>query len=145
MWTRKKHDYKLNPGKAFAIIKDDWCTPSMLRKLAQHPGWQDQLLPSRDPIELLKTIRKYMYETDVSVYPKFTCAMNMFRFMHIRQHDDEDIQEFVIRFKQLRDIAEQHVGKLMYMHQAMLLEKPESFATLTWTEKQKLTAIHRIE
>ena len=46
MWTRKKHDYKLNLGKAFAIIKDDWCTPSMLHKQAQHPGWQDQLLPS---------------------------------------------------------------------------------------------------
>ena len=82
-----------------------------------------------------------MYETDVSVYPKFTRAMNMFRFMHIRQHDDEDIQDFVIRFKQYRDIAEQHVGKLMYMHQAMLLEKPDKFATMTWTEKQRLAAI----
>ena len=51
----------------------------------------------------------------------------MRRFMGITQRDDEDIHEFTLRFKQYRDIAEQHVGRTMFKHAA---QHAEDFVTL---------------
>ena len=104
----------------------------MLNKLAQHPDWYEGILVRRDPFKLLRLIKKYMYEVDSSVYVQYNKEMNMRRFMGITQRDDEDIHEFTLRFKQYRDIAEQHVGKTMYNHAA---QQAEDFATLPESTK----------
>ena len=45
----------------FGTVKDEWCTTVMLNKLAQHPEWYKGNLIKRDPFELLRLIKKYMY------------------------------------------------------------------------------------
>jgi len=99
-WVKRKDIYEDNTSKVFGTVKDEWCTTAMLNKLAQHPDWYEDILVRRDPFELLRLIKKYMYEADSSVYVQYNKEMNMRRFMGITQHDDEDIHEFTLRFKQ---------------------------------------------
>ena len=65
-WNKDKKDLKAAMVKAYGLIWSDYTSQSMQDKIEQHPDYATTI--KKNPIELLKAIKKMMHETTRNQY-----------------------------------------------------------------------------
>ena len=97
-----------NLDKAYALIFGTYCSKAIQSRIKDHPEFESRIRD--DPIELLSTIRVLMHDTVRARFPYATLYDVMIRLFYIRQQEHEHINEYVKRFKKLRDVLRSHTG-----------------------------------
>ena len=64
-----------------------------------------------DPLELLKEIKKKMYDPARTKYEYVTLTESFSRILNTKQEDNESLVDYTKRFKQARDILHDTVGE----------------------------------
>ena len=80
----------------------------MQSRIEEHPDFDTKL--QDDPIELLKAIKVLMHDPIRAKYPYASLTEAVARIVNIKQMENEDLLDYVKRFKQARDITKSHVG-----------------------------------
>jgi hypothetical protein len=64
-----------------------------------------------DPIELLKVIQLLMHDPIRARYPYASVTEALLWFLNCKQLENESVNDYVKRFKSVRDGVSQHMGK----------------------------------
>ena len=70
----------------------EFCTDTMEQKLKQVPNWDNEL--RRDPIRILKKIKKFMTTSDETDWDFFVLWEALSKFINCRQNNNETPNEF---------------------------------------------------
>ena len=96
-YIERKKDFKANLNNAFALIKS-FCNQTMVNKLEALPDYEAQILD--DPIKLLENIKILMHDPECARYEFGSLTEAMQRVVNIKQLEDENLIDYVKRFKQ---------------------------------------------
>jgi len=94
--------------KAYALIFSNYCTKTMQSRIEEHPEFATKL--EDDPIATLEAIKTLMHDTVRAQYPLVSLTESLQRLINVKQQQDEDLLDYVKRFKQLRDIVLTQLG-----------------------------------
>ena len=94
--------------RAFALIYSNYCTKAMQSRIDEHPDFNDKI--DDDPIALLEAIQALMHDPIRAQYPMASMTDALARFINIKQLENEELTEYVNRFKQTKDVAKTHLG-----------------------------------
>ena len=94
--------------KAYALIFSTYCSRVMQARIEAHPEYESKL--RNDPIEVLQAIKSLMHESVRSQYPPATVTDALGRLINVKQWENEQVMDYVKRFKQLRDVAKSIMG-----------------------------------
>ncbi|MGL5936769.1 MAG: hypothetical protein ACRCZI_14235, partial [Cetobacterium sp.] len=111
-WNDRKDLLDREMKKAYSLIKENYCTRAMQSRIEEHPDYAGKI--RNDPIELLKAIKILMHDAVRAQYPIVSMCDALSRLFAFRQQDDENLLDYVKRFKQQRDIVKQQCGKNMF-------------------------------
>ena len=107
-YLERKEDLEGNMTRAYALIFSQYCNKTMQSRVEEH---KDYLTTIRDnPIELLKKIKILMHDPVRSKYPFASLTEAISRMINLKQMDNEQLLDYVKRFKQTRDIMSSHMG-----------------------------------
>ena len=112
-YIERKKEFKANLNNAFALIKS-FCNQTMVNKLEALPDYETKILD--DPIKLLENIKILMHDPEWARYEFGSLTEAMQRIVNIKQLEDENLIDYVKRFKQAQDIFKSHVGKDFWMY-----------------------------
>ena len=110
---KRYYDRKDNLEKGLAvtcsILIADFCTDSMRARLQQHPDFATKL--EDKPIASLEAIKVLTYDSVRAQYP-FSSMTNALRdLLNCKQADNESLNDFIKRFKQLKDVVQGYLGE----------------------------------
>jgi hypothetical protein len=105
----RKVQLKDNMHKAYALIVSKHCSKVIQDRIAGHPEYKTKIM--NDPIELLKVIQLLMHDPIRARYPFALLTEAMLRFLTCKQLENESVNNYVKRFKGVRDGISQHMGK----------------------------------
>ena len=108
MYLDRHRTLEQNLPKAYALIYSTYCNKTMQNRIEEHPDFTTKL--QDDPIELLKAIKVLMHDPIRAKYPYASLTEAVARIVNIKQMENEDLLDYVKRFKQARDITKSHVG-----------------------------------
>jgi hypothetical protein len=111
-WNDRKDLLDREMKKAYSLIKENYCTRAMQSRIEEHPDYASKI--RNDAIELLKAIKILMHDAVRAQYPIVSMCDALSRLFAFRQQDDENLLDYVKRFKQQRDITKQQCGKNMF-------------------------------
>jgi hypothetical protein len=94
--------------KAYALIFSTYCSKIMQARIEAHPDYETKLKNNR--IVVLEAIKSLMHESVRSQYPPATITDALCRLINAKQWENEQIMDYVKRFKQLRDVAKSIMG-----------------------------------
>jgi hypothetical protein len=94
--------------KAYALIFSTYCSKIMQGRIEAHPDYETKL--KNNPIAVLEAIKSLMHESVRSQYPPATITDALCRLINAKQWENEQIMDYVKRFKQLRDVAKSVMG-----------------------------------
>ena len=97
-----------NIPKAYALIMSSYCGKTMKSRVEEHPSFASTV--QDDPIELLKLIQTLMHDPQRAKYPYATLTDSFTRLLNILQAENEELLDYVKRFKQERDIVISYIG-----------------------------------
>ena len=100
--------YKDNLRKAYSRIIRQYCTDRMRQRLEEHPDYEAKIL--NDPVELMRAIKVLIHDPVRAQYPFATMTDAVARWINAKQQDNEELMDYVKRWKQLRDVAKTHLG-----------------------------------
>ena len=95
--------------KAYMMIFTNYCTKGIQQRVEEHPNFKGEI--EDDPIKLLESIKSLTHEPVRAQYPLIAVTDSFIRWINGRQYDDEDLVDYVKRFKQQRDIVKSQLGK----------------------------------
>ena len=104
----RKGDLEENLTKAYALIFSQYCNKTMQSRVEEHQDFTTTIRD--DPIELLKKVRVLMHDPVRSKYPFASLTEAMSRMINLKQMEQEQLLDYVKRFKQTRDIMSSHMG-----------------------------------
>ena len=107
-WVRRKGIYKANTIKAYSLIYDT-CSLSMQNRVNEHPDFDTTI--KNNPVELLKAIKLLMHDPVRARYAYASLTDTIERLMQTKQQENEHLLEYTKRFKQMRDLAKQQMGR----------------------------------
>ena len=79
----------------------------MQQRIEEHPNFNNM---QDDPIELLKTIKLLMHDPVRAQYPLASLTDALTWLINIKQGINENLIDYVKRFKQLRDVLKSYFG-----------------------------------
>ena len=97
-----------NMKKAYTMIFSNYCTKTMQQRVEEHPKYKSEI--EDDPIKLLEVISSSTHDPIRAQYPFISMTDSILRLLNIKQHDEEDLVDYVKRFKQQRDIVKNQIG-----------------------------------
>jgi hypothetical protein len=97
-----------NLTKAYSLIYSTYCNKMMQNRIEEHPDYETTIRD--DPIELLTKIKVLMHDPIRAKYPFASLTEAMIRMLNIKQQENEQLLDYIKRFKQFRDITKSHVG-----------------------------------
>ena len=98
---------------------DKYVTDTMRDKIKTQTDYDTKI--KNDPIALLEAIRTLTHDPIRSQYPFLSLLDSLYRLITIRQQDTESLQEYITRFKQVRDNFKKHCGNKFLDHFVELL------------------------
>ena len=116
---------KVNLTKAFSLIHDIHCTKAMRQRLHDQADFETRIRD--DPIALLTTIRNLAHDPVRARNPIGSMLTAMRRFLNFRQRDEEDLSDYVQRFKDECNTFISYVGRQIWDWYA---EQLPEYATL---------------
>jgi hypothetical protein len=119
--------------KAYALIFSTYCNKTMQNRIEEHPDFESTIRD--DPIELLEKIKVLMYDPIRAKYPYASLTEALIRLMNIKQFEQEQLLDYIKRFKQFRDITKSHVGTDML---DKFVENTREYREETGTENKKV-------
>jgi hypothetical protein len=122
-----------NMHKAYALIFSTYCNKTMQNRIEEHPDFESTIRD--DPIELLEKIKVLMYDPIRAKYPYASLTEALIRLMNIKQFEQEQLLDYIKRFKQFRDITKSHVGTDML---DKFVENTREYREETGTENKKV-------
>lgn len=93
--------------KAYALSYDP-CNKTMKTRIEEIKDFHKRV--QDDPIELLKEIKKKMYNPVKQTWEYITLTDMLGQLLETKQDDSENITDFTKRFKQVKDIAKETLG-----------------------------------
>ena len=108
IYLERKGLLEENLTKAYALIFSQYCNRTMQSRVEEHKDFDTTIRD--DPIELLKKIRVLMHDPVRSKYPFASLTEAMSRMINLKQMENEQLLDYVKRFKQTRDIMSSHMG-----------------------------------
>lgn len=93
--------------KAYALIFGNYCTTAMQQRIEQHPDFETF---KNDPIKLLDVLKTLVSDPVRAHYPYASMVDALLNFVHCRQQDEEDINDYYKRFKHNRDVLKNYLG-----------------------------------
>ena len=97
----RKDVYEENKVKAYALIFG-YCNKTMQNRIEESKDFESIIRD--DPLELLKEIKKKMYDPARAKYEYVTLTESLSRILNTKQEDNESLVDYTKRFKQGRDI-----------------------------------------
>jgi hypothetical protein len=104
----RKENLREGLFKAYALIISNYCTKAMESRVQEHPEFESKI--DNNPIELLIAIKTLMHDAVRAQYPIVSMTDALTRLTNTKQHDDEQLMDYVKRFKQLRDVMKSYLG-----------------------------------
>jgi hypothetical protein len=104
----RETNLKDNLDKAYALIFGTYCSKAIQSRVEEHPDFESKIRD--DPIELLSTISILMHDTVRAKYPYASLYDAMMRLFNMKQYENEQLTDYVKRFKQSRDVMKSHLG-----------------------------------
>jgi hypothetical protein len=99
-----------NKDKAFALIFAQ-CNKTLQNKILSSTDYEVDV--KGDPIELLNVIEEHAMSFQEHKYDALVVFDSLKGLFNLKQKDDEDLVDYVWRFKSARDVLESHVGEKM--------------------------------
>ena len=123
-----------NFPKAYSLIFTNYCTRAMQTRIEEHPDFESSI--RNNPIALLEAIKTLMHDPVRARYPWASMTESLARFLNMKQHENEQLLDYVKRFKQDRDVLKSHVGKHIFDN---FIENTEEYRNANGdTEKKQL-------
>eukprot|EP00980_Cylindrotheca_fusiformis_P024330 scaffold11755_cov81-Cylindrotheca_fusiformis.AAC.1 len=107
--TRRDDSLRKNVPKAYAMIYADFCSSTMQIRIKEHPEFETTIY--NDPIELLKAVKMLMHDPVCATYPYLSVADALAKLINVKQKEDESLNDYVERFKQVKSVAKSHLGE----------------------------------
>ena len=95
--------------KAFSLIWENYCAKEMQVAIQEIPDFGTRIRDN--PIELLKVVESLMHTPERAKYPPLTLVEVMLSFLKIKQGDNEDLIDYLARFKSEMTIVYSLFGK----------------------------------
>jgi adenosyl cobinamide kinase/adenosyl cobinamide phosphate guanylyltransferase len=122
-----------NMHKAYALIFSTYYNKTMQNRIEDHPDFESAIRD--DPIELLEKIKVLMHDPIRVKYPYASLTEALIRLMNIKQFEQEQLLDYIKRFKQFRDITKSHVGTNIL---DKFVENTREYREETGTENKKV-------
>ena len=129
-----KIQLKDNMHKAYALIVSKHCSKVIQDRVTSHPDYESKIM--NNPIELLRVIKLLMHDPIRARYPYASVTEALLRLLNCRQMENELINDYVKRFKSVRDGVSQHMGK-DFLHEFVRSTK-EYITAHDATEQQEM-------
>ena len=100
--------------QAYAIITADFCTKNMMNRLESLENFDAEIF--NNPIALLEQIKSLVHNSVRAQYPLMNMTDSLLQWLTMHQPLDEELTDYVKRFKQLRDVAKAHLGTEVLYH-----------------------------
>jgi hypothetical protein len=104
----RKDTLEQNLTKAYALIFSTYCNKMMQNRIEEHPDYEATI--HDDPIELISKIKVLMHGPIRAKCPFASLTEAMIRMLNIKQQENEQLLDYIKRFKQFCDITKSHVG-----------------------------------
>ena len=101
--------YRSHLNKAHGIIFLEYCTEAMRTTIKLRPDYENDVL--NDPVALLKAIADGIHSPSVKQFPYNTLTATINRWINLRQHKGEDLDDYLARYKQAANAAESLLSK----------------------------------
>ena len=128
----RKIQLKDNMHKSYALIVSKHCSKVIQDRVTNHPDYDTKIM--NNPIELLKVIKLLMHDPIRARYPYASVTEALLRFLNCKQLDNESVNDYVKRFKSVRDGVSQHMGK-DFLHE--FVKSTKEYTTSQDATKQK--------
>eukprot|EP00980_Cylindrotheca_fusiformis_P016388 scaffold4884_cov97-Cylindrotheca_fusiformis.AAC.1 len=107
--TRRDDSLRKNVPTAYAMIYADFCSSTMQIRIKEHPEFETTIY--NDPIELLKAVKMLMHNPVRATYPYLSVTDAWAKLINVKQKEDESLNDYVERFKQVKSVAKSHLGE----------------------------------
>jgi hypothetical protein len=98
--------------KAYALIFSTYCNKTMQNRIEEHPDFESTIRD--DPIELLEKIKVLMHDPIRAKYSSYASLTEaLIRLMNIKQFEQEQLLDYIKRFKQFRVITKYILDKFV--------------------------------
>lgn len=98
--------------KAYSLIFMNYCTKAMQIWIEEHPDFSSKI--KNDPITLLEAIETLTHDPIWARYPFASMTEAITRLVNSPQYENENLLDYVKRFKQYRDVLKTHIGKKVF-------------------------------
>lgn len=122
---------RTNMTKAYGLIIANYCSTTMQTKIEEHPEYESKILDN--PIELLDAILILMHDPVRAKYPFASLTDAISHLVNIKQVENENLLEYMKRFKQQQSILKSHLGGDIL---DKFVEKTQEYRDETDTTKQ---------
>ena len=132
-WHNRCANLEANQTTAYSMIFDQYCTRAMQARIEEHPDFSTKIV--NKPIQLLETIKTCIQQTVRAQYPLVSATESLKVFLNMRQRDDEELLDYVKRFKQQRDIVKSQMGTKILDH---FVTTTEEYSNADTAEQKEL-------
>ena len=96
-YHNQKHKLQASFAKAFSLIWENYCAKEVQVAIKEMSDYETRIRD--EPLELLKEIESLMHTPERAKYPPLTLVEVMLNFLKIKQGDNEDLIDYLTRFK----------------------------------------------
>ena len=112
-YLEKVRDFESGLSSTYALITNDYCTTAMRNRIEEQGNFSSEI--DGKPIALLELIKSLIYENNRAQYCYVSMTDSLKRVLNMRQNDDEELTDYVKRFKYNYSILQKHLGdKFLY-------------------------------
>ena len=110
-YVQRRNKFEDNMYKAYGLIYGQ-CTTKLRNKLEQRKDFE-VIKDKGDPIKLLSAIKEITQNFQDTTYPIATVHKALCDFVTLKQGDKEGLAAYQKRFKNVKDMLEQHLGPIL--------------------------------
>lgn len=103
IYRKEKNKFDDNWVKAFALIWGNYCSKEVQVRLKEMPDYDGAI--RNEPLVLLRHIETLMHTPERAKYPPLTLIEVLLNFLHTKQGENEDLLDYLSRFKCERDVV----------------------------------------
>ena len=108
IFRKEEKKYKEAWVKAYALIWDSYCSREVQTAIKEMSTFETKI--KHEPIALLEMIKMLMHTPEKAKYPSLTLIEVLLSFTKIKQGKNEELIDYLSRFKTERDIMFRLLG-----------------------------------
>ena len=106
--SARLRDFENNKKTAYSYIWDNYCVKAMRNRIEEHPDYASLV---NDPLKLLEAIKVLTMQPVRAQYSFVTMTQVLRNFLLMRQRDNEELNDYVKRFKEQCDEIKKSLGE----------------------------------